>query len=170
MLPVRSVYIGARYGRREEAKELADLLAIRGIQVTSTWLWQTEDEMLYGQGPEVAGAFGDKDEMEVKQADGMVYLSEEENNVWGRGGRHVEYGGALFLGKLMFVIGPQENLFHYNSTERPNKVTHFDSVDSFIAYLDEYDNDEEISGLGYGTGEGLNAFSVMQTKPENEED
>jgi hypothetical protein len=125
-------YIAARYGRKDEAFEIAQHLEMRGHKVTSTWVRQVEDEMLYTEGPDAAGLFAQKDLEEIKLADMLVYLSEDEKNEWGRGGRHVEFGYALGLGKLVGIVGPLENLFHYLPY-----VVHFPTVDDFFSYLTE---------------------------------
>lgn len=135
-------YICARYGRREEARELADRLIQLGHQITSTWLWQVEDEMLYDNGPLVAGQFAQKDVDEVESGNGIVYLSEPTDNVWGRGGRHVEFGVAIAFKKDLYVVGPLENLFHYLP-----KVVQCDSADDFINFVVE-NYDEETTDLG----------------------
>ncbi len=120
-------YIGARYGRRDEALSLAEKLEGLGHRVTSTWVRQVEDEMLYDQGPDVAGQFAQKDIREVEECDVFVALSEEETNPYGRGGRHVEFGAALVLFKVICVIGPLENLFHYHP-----HVANYETADHFI--------------------------------------
>jgi nucleoside 2-deoxyribosyltransferase len=125
-------YIAARYGRRDEAREVASQLQSLRYDITSSWLWQVEDEMLYDEGPEAASRFAQKDVEEIRGADAVVYLSEKEDNVWGRGGRHVEFGIAVALEKHIFVIGPMENLFHY----LPG-ITHCNHLDDFIEYLKE---------------------------------
>lgn len=125
-------YICARYGRKEEARELADRLIQLGHSITSSWLWQIEDEMLFSDGPFVAGQFAQKDVDEVEAGDGIVYLSEPEDNPWGRGGRHVEFGAAIAFQKNLYVVGPLENLFHYLP-----RVVQCDSADDFLAFVVE---------------------------------
>lgn len=69
---------------------------------------------------------------EIRASDILLYLSEKEDNPWGRGGRHVEFGYALGLDKLIWVIGPLENIFHYLSN-----TLNFQSADDFFAYMKE---------------------------------
>lgn len=127
-----SFYICARYRRKDEAKAVALQLQEMGYTITSSWIDQVEDEMLYTDGPEVAGRFAQKDLDEIDRAGTLIYLSEEEDNVWGRGGRHVEFGYALARDKECWIVGPLENLFHY----LPGCLQ-FDSVDDLFAYLGE---------------------------------
>jgi hypothetical protein len=127
-----SIYIAARYGRKEEAVGYAELLTSRGYTVTSSWVYQVEDEMLHTEGEDAAGRFAQKDWDEIRAADMIVALSESENNKFGRGGRHVEFGYAAGLNKILCVVGPLENLFHYHPS-----VLQFNNFDSFMQYLVE---------------------------------
>jgi hypothetical protein len=134
------IYISARFGRRAEAEGLAFHLQELGHVITSSWIWQIEDEMgggtdgdmRYDRFIEVTARLADKDVDEVAAADALVYLSEEESNPWGRGGRHVEYGMALALKKRLFIVGPLENIFHYRKD-----VLQFNTREDFLDYLIE---------------------------------
>lgn len=121
------IYIAARYGRKAEAKQLAEKLIAVGHEITSTWLDQKEDEMLYNEGPKSAGVFARKDLNEIDDGDVLIYLAEVEGNLWGRGGRHVEFGYALGTGKLVIVLGPMENIFHYLP-----EVVHFNTEEELL--------------------------------------
>lgn len=110
-----SFYICARFGRQEEAREIAEILMDEGHTITSTWIYQEEAEM-YEQSPDrdrVLNEAAHTDLYEVLEADAILYLSEEPTNEWGRGGRHVEFGIAIGTQKQLFVLGDKENLFHY---------------------------------------------------------
>lgn len=126
-------YIAARYGRKAEAKALALKLQELGHGITSTWIDQAEDEMLYDQGPDAAARFAQKDLNEISSADGLIALSETEDSVYGRGGRHVELGYALAAGCRIIVIGPRENLFHYLL-----RVDLYDTEEIFFQALSGY--------------------------------
>lgn len=129
------IYIAARYGRKEEARTISEILQEYGHTVTSTWMYQVEDEMLREQGPNVPAQFAAKDLDEIRAADMLLALSEEESNSYGRGGRHVEFGYAMALEKVMCIIGPLENLFHYHYD-----VSCYDSFDHFLEdYREGYD-------------------------------
>lgn len=125
-------YICARYGRRDEAEQLAVQLQDMGHTITSSWLGQVESEMAVDESAVVTAQLARRDLNEVKEADALVTLSELEDNPWGRGGRHVEFGAALAFGKQVFVIGPMENLFHYLP-----EVLVFDLIDDFLGYFYE---------------------------------
>ncbi len=93
-------YIASRFSRRHEANALAQKLKAQGHEITSRWVL----------------------------ADAVVSLMELPRNN-GRGGRHVEFGYALGLGKLMFIIGPRETVFHHL-----DEVRHFDTSEEFLAH------------------------------------
>lgn len=131
------IYIAARFSRREEAGEVAAILTDLGHSITSSWIWQPASEMYREDGPNFAGEAAQKDLDEVESSDTLVYLSEMEDNIWGRGGRHVEFGAALAFRKDVWVIGPMENLFHYLQS-----VLHFDCLDDLVQYMQESETAE----------------------------
>ena len=136
---VRSVYLAARFSKQEQLREYRDLFVKKGILVTSTWLDQDVVTNLGGPGEkhELNTRFAIQDLVDVRLADGLVFFSEPE--LARRGGRHVEYGYALALGKPIYVVGGKENIFHYTPG-----IRHFGSVDEVLQditltnfYLDE---------------------------------
>ena len=50
---------------------------------------------------------------DVTSADVVVSFTEAPRSSASRGGRHVEYGIALGLGKRVLVVGYRENIFHW---------------------------------------------------------
>lgn len=122
-------YICARFGRQEEARLFSQTLEGLGHTITSTWVDQVELEM-YGDNQRERERAAVKDVQEVVGSEALVYLSEAEDNVWGRGGRHVEFGIAVGLELPIFVIGPKENLFHFFPG-----ITHFETQEDFIRAL-----------------------------------
>lgn len=56
--------------------------------------------------------FAQEDWADMEAADTIISFTEEPRKTNTRGGRHVEFGGALALGKLCIVIGWRENVFH----------------------------------------------------------
>lgn len=122
-------YICARFGRQEEARLLSGKLRMLGHTITSTWIHQVELEMYENNHRERERA-AVKDVGEVLESEALVYLSEAEENTWGRGGRHVEFGIALGIEIPILVIGPKENLFHYCPG-----ILHFATQDDFIRAL-----------------------------------
>jgi hypothetical protein len=56
---------------------------------------------------------------DVKRADCLISFTEDLTvpNT-SRGGRHVEFGLALALAKLCYIVGPVENVFHELADKR----------------------------------------------------
>lgn len=56
--------------------------------------------------------FAQEDWDDLLAADIVVSFTEEPRGTNSRGGRHVEFGAGLALGKRAHVVGPRENVFH----------------------------------------------------------
>ena len=125
-----NIYIAGRYSRRDEFRQVRDKLIKRGHTVTSRWL--DENEPLQSQMGQHSSEWYREtqhvDLVDVARADSMLFFAEDPLVGTPRGGRHVEFGFALALGRAMYVIGPRENVFHYNPT-----VIHYDSLEDFLA-------------------------------------
>ncbi len=104
------IYLASRFTRMMEMREYREQLHDDGHVVTSRWL----DEQP-GEGdkyhPEAWPGIALVDVEDVRRADALVAFTELPRT-WTRGGRHVEFGMGLGLGKYLFVIGPIENVFH----------------------------------------------------------
>lgn len=109
------VYLAARTGRNSEMRGVRDVLQALGHEVTSRWI-----EDLGGKDsftPDQFNADADhcaKDarrNLEDIEAAGTV-ISFTSPDGGGLGGRHVEFGLALGLGKHLVIVGPRENVFH----------------------------------------------------------
>lgn len=111
------VYLCGRYSRRDELRGVRGELQSLGHVVTSRWL-DTEWTETERQGqvhsaaapPEYRRQHAVADLEDVAAADCLVAFTEDQRG-GGRGGRHVELGAALALGKQVIVVGPAENLF-----------------------------------------------------------
>ena len=99
------VYLSARFQRREQLNAYRLSLVQHGIEVTSRWLTQPAPELTDDSWRELAAI----DREDVERADALILFAESERD--GGGGRHVEFGMALVLGKKIIVIGQVENLF-----------------------------------------------------------
>ena len=108
---MRSVYFAARYSRREELNGYRAELQDLGFEVTARWL-STE--------PRARSKYTDADwrylalldQEDVLAADTLVCFAEPAE-AGGNGGRHVELGMALALGRRVIVIGRREHIFHH---------------------------------------------------------
>lgn len=115
---VLSVYLAAPYGAREMIRAYADELRGQGIRVTSSWLDEQHDINPGTQGAAVAlsdqqvDQHAQTDIREVRGSDLLVLFTAAAVGVEGGGGRHVETGIALALGKPVVVVGAPENVFH----------------------------------------------------------
>jgi len=135
------VYLAAGYRRREELCKYREELRGMGYTVNSRWLdgehqidsagnpiGENGEALVEGtlrsgellsehEQTERAAAMREifaRDDMEdVTGADIVMNFTEPPRSAANRGGRHVEYGIALALGKRVIVIGYRENIFHY---------------------------------------------------------
>lgn len=109
------IYLAARYWRHGEMQEVARQLNQVGHEVTSRWIWgshQLSDAELATNGPVVhESRFAQEDLEDVHAADILVAFAEPLRQPT-RGGRHVEFGVALALGKRLIVVGQREHVFH----------------------------------------------------------
>lgn len=107
------VYLAARYSKHPEMREFAAYLRARGEEVTSRWI---EGSHELGDHPTDEGRrrLATEDLEDLKAADAVIAFSEEPRTMSNaRGGRHVEFGLAIAMGKQIIVVGPRENVFHY---------------------------------------------------------
>lgn len=100
-----SVYLSARFARREELNGYRQQLTAAGVEVTSRWLTDPTPDLT----DEAWRKLAQKDVDDVRKADTLVLFAEDDRD--GGGGRHVEYGIALGNGKRLIVVGNPENLF-----------------------------------------------------------
>ena len=123
------IFIAASYSKKVSVWEAAEILESRGHDVVSTW--HQEIYLPTVQLGELADdALRDlavRDIKELSSCDALVFFAEPQENQPPRGGRHVEFGIALALGKRVIVIGKAENLFHYWP-----KVEVVDSLDRIV--------------------------------------
>ena len=97
-----TIYIAAPWPLRSEAQALCAQLREAGVAVRATWLDRELDEL--------PGALADL--ADITLADALVLLNPEEYRDSGTGGRHVETGYALALGRKVFILGVRSNGFH----------------------------------------------------------
>jgi nucleoside 2-deoxyribosyltransferase len=117
------IYIAAPYPTRDEAMALMRKLEALGHTVTSRWL-KAPDEL--------DDDSARKDLADVAEADVLLAVNDAEWANSGTGGRHVELGYALALGKRVVLVGARSNIFHY--------LTSVHVVESVDAFLDDVVN------------------------------
>lgn len=110
-----SVYLAARYARREELDKYAEQLRKVGITVTARWLDEKypSDSGLNDLSPEENKAVSAKDLDDIRDSDAFVLFTEQPTEAHVRGGRHFESGFAQAIGKHVITVGPRENIFHF---------------------------------------------------------
>ncbi len=128
-----AVYIAARFSQRPECHALAQALKAQGHTITSRWVKPDADHVIpTGLSEQAEDAerrrFAIEDCADVRACDWVVSIQGEPRS-GGRGGRHVEFGYGLALGKRMISIGPRETVFHHM-----DEVQQFDTVADFLAW------------------------------------
>lgn len=110
-----TIYLAARYSRREELLGYKADLEAMGHTITSRWLagsHQIDDAGLSAEGTrEERERFATEDWEDVRAAEWCIAFTERPRVSNSRGGRHVELGAALAWGKRVIVVGPAENVF-----------------------------------------------------------
>lgn len=111
------IYLAARYSRNDEMRGVRDVLTALGYEITSRWIDCHAGKYLTSFTPETlnadpdyCGKIGQKDVEDLSAADTVISFTSTDGG--GKGGRHVEFGLALGLGKHLIVVGPRENVFH----------------------------------------------------------
>jgi nucleoside 2-deoxyribosyltransferase len=106
------IYIAGRFSRQKEFLRYRHDLEAAGHTVTASWLDQeVPDENLSLR---QAAKYAERDIADLKAADCIISFAEAPRAAnFPRGGRHVEYGAAIALGKRLIVISYRENIFHF---------------------------------------------------------
>lgn len=110
-------YFASRYSRHPELRQYRDQIvaAVPGAVVTSRWIDMHGGEFAESFDPAALAADpsgcwpnGQADLDDLAAADAIVSFT----GPGGKGGRHVEHGFAIALGKRIALVGPRENVFH----------------------------------------------------------
>lgn len=123
------IYLAARYSRRLELCGYREQLRTLGHEVQSRWLdggHQISDsgtpigdygEKIVEEGGANSAAlrakFARDDWEDVTSAEVVISFTEPARSAASRGGRHVEFGIALFSEARCIVVGYRENIFHW---------------------------------------------------------
>ena len=111
------IYLASRYSRFPEMQSYRSELERAGFSVTSRWInggHQMDSAGMSTQAGEVNRMqFAQEDYDDLCSADCVISFTEEPRTMSNsRGGRHVEHGMAIALGKRVIVVGHRENIFH----------------------------------------------------------
>ena len=123
------IYLASRFSRIAEMAQHRATLEKLGHEVTSRWVTGVHDEVKAFQGRTEA-SFAEEDLTDVLKADVVISFTEPPDNVYGRGGRHVEFGVALAMNKRLIIVGWRENVFHHLP-----RIEFFESWDDALAIL-----------------------------------
>ena len=129
------LYLAASFNRAEEMRGYRDELRGLGHHVTSRWIdvggsSMREEEVLTN--PSIAQGHAVDNIADIMSADAMLMFTGVPSTT---GGRHVEFGVALMIGKQVIIIGPRENVFQvYQGVDQFDTWTKFiDQVRSISA-------------------------------------
>lgn len=130
---MRSVYLAGQYARRDELRGMIPTLQNSGVNVTSRWLHEDANlnHSLTEFDPEWKRLTALKDYWDIQRADTLIFFAEEPEQQPRRGGRHVEFGMALALGKKILVVGGEENIFHYMP-----QVRHYNTFEELLSGIE----------------------------------
>ena len=105
------VYLAADYSLKDELYILALILEAADLEVTSRWI-RAKNEPIAGLSQERRRECAEIALEDIRAADVFVLVNPGEHANSGTGGRHVELGYALGLGKPVVVSGDRTNVFH----------------------------------------------------------
>ncbi len=129
------IYLAARFVREAEMREAAAYLRARGHEITSRWIDGSHElEQFPTEAERTRLAL--EGWHDLSRADILIAFSEVPRTPdISRGGRHVEFGLALARSKLVYVVGPKENVFHYLPV-----VRHFAGLSEAIKAAEDDDS------------------------------
>ena len=112
---MEQIYLMARYSRYQEMQHVARHIEARGHVVVSRWIrgeHEASDEAIAtGTLGLLERQFALEDLQDLASATCCVSFSERSRTP-SRGGRHVEFGLALAMGKRLIAVGGSEHVFH----------------------------------------------------------
>lgn len=117
---MKKTYLAARFPRREEMESYSPQFKIAGFDVIARWVFGGEEGLTRTD-------IAQLDLEDVTEADVIVLFTEEYASKQSGGGRFVEFGYALALGKECYVIGDYENVFMHDK-----RVKVYPTLGSFL--------------------------------------
>ena len=126
-------YIAAKFKARHRIKIHNQQIEALGLLNTCPWFLMdtddsADDDSLGGYSREESAVMADRDLSAVREAD--IYII-DTIDVSETGGREVELGVALILGKVILHVGPVRNLFHMHQG-----VQHYADWYDVIKYIE----------------------------------
>ena len=117
-MKMTGIYLSGQFEDGPVLRNVRDDLVRMGLRVTSRWLdgpsFIPATASAHEAGAAVRlAAIAHQDLEDIQACDVIVVFNPEEACNVGRGGRHVETGYALALGKKVIVVGARGNVFHW---------------------------------------------------------
>lgn len=103
------IYLASNWQSQSRIRKVRDSLVRLGHTVCSNWLSEDNAQAFSELTTKRRQMYSYRDIGEVVSCDLLIIDTAEEST---SGGREVEYGMALALGKSVWVIGPDRNIFH----------------------------------------------------------
>ena len=127
-----SVYLAAGYDQQERMRGYRKVLEDRRhIVVTSRWIDVKESnpmqETAIAADEVAAASYCRMDLDDIDRADVFLMFTDSPST---SGGRHTELGYALARDKVIFIVGPRENIF-----QAGEGVIHFATWDDLCSYM-----------------------------------
>jgi len=115
-------YVASSWECKTEAAQIRDHLATMDIGCTATWIDIDPEDAYFASRADIEAV---RDVREVAEADlFFLYVPDPDTS---RGGRDVEMGLALALGKPIVLIGTRRCVFHWHPD-----VRHFTGIHEWI--------------------------------------
>ena len=125
---IKKWYFAGQFARLEELRgKAASARALGGLTITSRWLNQDPSSGYADGSSDTGQEFARRDLEDIADADGFLFFAEDPTIGVLRGGRHVEFGYALATGKVMDVVGPDENVLHLL-----HRVVHYPTFEAWL--------------------------------------
>lgn len=104
------VYLASNFQSQKRMMKVREALENIGVTVCNGWLEPGVDAQDFEQlSPEQRAMYSYRDIGEIVTVDLLIMDTQEQST---SGGREVEYGMALALGKPVWIVGPTRNIFH----------------------------------------------------------
>lgn len=108
------IYLASAYSRQAEMRAIAARLVAAGHEVVARWIdgrHETPPDGHAVDSREHLAWAAEEDLADVAACDCLVSVTGGGHR--SRGGRHVEHGYALALGKRLLILGERESVFHH---------------------------------------------------------
>lgn len=122
---MKKFYLAAKFSRIEEMRQLSDELRdVLGWTPSCRWVYGGEEGLSRAN-------IALLDLEDVAACDVIILFTHPREEPQPGGGRFVEFGYAMALGKELMVVGPEENVF----LSHPD-VQLYPTYPDFLTYLD----------------------------------